>query len=206
MLNFFRVRRARTIVEQIAPGLADNLKLLPEIDRAGTMAIANAMLMASAERWGNGVVTNPYALPRDTAMEIVFSLADQQSRILHEVLVPLESRSMDDVIYAQAMRQIRALEVVAVTVGVAIEPQVKQYAVAAWKVMWLARALGEDAAKVLVQYSKHSKSRPLPEIPGKKIGFTELVELARALPPFLRKKKPAVKRQVEPRRLSKVSR
>ena len=205
MLNFLRVRRARTIVEQIAPGLADNLKLLPEIDRAGTMAIANAMLMASAERWEDGVVTNPYALPRNVAMEIVFSLAEQQSRILHEVLIPLESRSMDDVLYAQAMRQIRALEVVAVTVGVAIEPQVKQYAVAAWKVMWMARNLGEDAARVLVQYSKHSKSRPLPEIPGKKIGFAELVELTRALPPFLRKKKPA-KRQVDPRRLSRVSR
>lgn len=202
MLNFLRVRRARTIVEQIGPGLAGNLQLLPEVDRSGTMAIANAMLLASAAEWGDGVVTDPYGLSRDTAMTIIFELAEQQSRILHEVLIPLEKRSMDDVIYAQAMRQIRALETVAITVGVAVEPTIKPHAVSAWKVMWLSRAYAEDAARVLVQYSKHSKSRPIPVIPGKKIGGTELVGLAQTLPPFLRKKKSAA----APKRIAKVSR
>lgn len=188
MFKFLRVRRARTVVEQVSSGIAENIALLPPVDRAATLAIANAMLLAAAEPWGKDIVLNPYGLHRDVAVELVFELAQRQTHILNDVLVPLQKRNMDDVLYAQSMRQLRAVEVLISTVGVSIVPEAKDSAIAGWKMMWKARGNAEDAASVLVQFHKHAGSRPLPQIPGRKVGRQELIDLARTVPPFLRKK------------------
>lgn len=194
MFGFLRVRRARTIIEQIGPGLADNLAKLPLVDRAATLAIVNAMLLAGGQQWGPKVAQAPHRLTKDTATEVIFELAERQSQVLNDVLIPLQKRNMSDVVYAQAMRQLRALELMIVTMGAAIDPLASRRAVAGWKVLLKARASASEAALVLIQYSQHAKARPLPAIQGKTLTRANLVELAQIAPPFLIKKTPAPKR------------
>jgi hypothetical protein len=191
MFRFLRVRRARTVVEQIVPTLLEGLKALPEVERACTMAIANAMLLAAAKERGSQILSDPYSLEAGLASDIVMEMAGIHGGILHEILVPLHKRNMGDVMYAQSMRQIRAMEVVMVTIGGSLAPEVRFYAREGWKILWSGRNHGEDAASTLIQFAKHARSRPLPSIPGKQITRADIVRLAASVPPFLRKKKRA---------------
>lgn len=190
MFKALRARRARSIVEQVSAGMEAGIDSLPAVERAGAMAICNAILKASADHYGREVETSPQSLHRDRAVEIVSELAATHASVLQGVLLPLRKRNMDDVIFAHAMRQVRALEVMIVTYGSAFVPEVRQVCRDSWKSLWLAREHAETAADLLIQFHRHAGSRPLPKYGSGKVSRSELIELARTVPIFL-KSKPA---------------
>lgn len=188
MFKAMKARRARSVVEQVSAGIEAGIAALPAAERSAAMAICNAILKASGDHYGRKYEADPQSMPRDMAVEVVRDLAATHSSVLKEVLLPMHKRNMDDVIFAQAMRQVRALEVAILTFGTAFVPEVRVVCRQSWKSLWQARGNAKIAADLLIQFHKHAGSRPLPRFGSGKVSRNELVELARTVPEFLRAK------------------
>lgn len=191
MFNFFKVRRARTVIEQVGVGLEEGLSAMPPAERSAILAIANSMLLAAAAQHGKDVINNPFGLSTSVSVALVFELASTQTAIIDGFIEPMRDRGMGDVIFAQAMRQVRAVELVLATIGVSLVPEMKQKAVHGWKILWNARPHAADGVALLQQYASHSRSRPLADVPNMTMDGNRVRSLASSVPPFLRSKKPA---------------
>ena len=185
MLSFFRRRRARTIVEHVRSSLMAGLAALSGPDRAAVMAIANALIDVAAERWGAAVANRPMTLDPDLASEIVVALSESHERVFEERLQPISNRGMEDVAFAQSMRQLRAYEVVIATLGAS-----GSVVGEAWKLLWLARDNAAQGAEELRRFSKFADADPVPR--SKKLRrraeLADLVRLSTTLPAFFLKK------------------
>lgn len=190
MFGFFKERRARAVVQSTLPSLPEGIQLLGRVDRAATLAIANAMLEAGADTWGPQVLRNPNLLPKPACIEAVLVLANHHGQLRTQALEPMQRRNMEDVAYAQAMRELRATELLIGTLGASLVDGRKPAVNEAWKLLWESRDQALDGAKALVDFAKHAKALPVPKAkarPGKTMG-ADLVRLASTLPPFLRRK------------------
>lgn len=192
MLNFIKVRRARSIVEQVGVDIVDSLSALSPADRAATMAIANAMLLAASKRWGKAVLDAPETIETKSAMTMVFELAAMHQNVVSGYLEPMRHRGMQDVTFAQGVREARAAEIVVATVGMALIPESRQRVVQAWKVLWNARTEAEDGIALLLQFASHSKTSPFPAI-GIRMDKPKAMQFATSIPPFLRPKTPSAR-------------
>ena len=195
--GFFKERRARAVVQNTMPSLPEGIQLLAPVERAATLAIANAMLEAGADAWGPGVLKSPSALAKGVAVEAVLVLAAHHGR-LRESLESMQRRNMDDVAYSQAMRELRATEVLIGTLGAVLVEGRKPPVNEAWKLLWSARDQSLAGAKALAEFYHHTKASPVPRSkvrPGK-LKAADLVLLASTLPPFLQKRpaKPAARK------------
>lgn len=193
MFGFLRERRARTIVAQVCPDLADGIGMLSPVDRAGVLAIANALLEVTAEAWGKEVLRKPASLGKDTISDIVCKLADHHSRVLKELLEPLSDRGMEDISYAQAMREIRASEIVIATLGAPLTGTKQPSVAQSWKLLWAARGEAAEAAQTLMRYAKHAGADPVPRTKARRgpPKQDDIARLASTLPPFFQKRRPA---------------
>lgn len=191
MLSFFRRRRARTIVEHVRSSLMAGLTALSGPDRAAVMAISNALIDVAAERWGAAVANRPMTLNPDLSAEIVVALSESHERVFEERLEPIANRGMDDIAFAQSMRQLRAYEVVIATLGAAAADKSSGSVVGeAWKLLWLARENAAQGAEELRRFSKFADADPVPR--SKKLRrraeLADLVRLSTTLPAFFLKK------------------
>lgn len=198
MFLFIRIRRARTIVEQIGVNLDQGLIAMSPAERSATLAIANAMLLAASKKWGKGILTAPQNTMRKVAVDIIFDLAAVHSTIINSDISEFNHRGVQDISFSQALRQVKATEIVLATIGCAIVPETKNRVIPAWKTLYNARTHAKDALKLLIQYGKFAKTSPLPSVPGMKIDSQKVLQLATSAPPFLRPKKPATKK-INPR-------
>lgn len=185
--GFLRVRRARTVVEGVIPSVPEGVQLLSRVDRAATLGIANSMLQVGAEEWGDEVLQAPARMQPRRAAEAVLVLAGHHVRLRTEALEPMQRRNMDDIAYAQAMRELRAVELVIATLGAVLLDTKPAGTRAAWKLLWDARDRHLDGAKALADFARHAKASPVlrPKSRRGKLTPAELVTLCSTLPPFL---------------------
>ena len=191
MLSFFRRRRARTIVEHVRSSLMAGLTALSGPDRAAVMAIANALIDVASDKWGAAVATRPMALEPDRAADIVVALSESHERVFEERLQPIAGRGMEDIAFAQSMRQLRAYELVIATLGAAAADKSSGAVVGeAWKLLWLARGNAEQGAEELRRFSKFANADPVPRSNKlrRRAELADLVRLSTTLPAFFLKK------------------
>lgn len=193
LFGFLKERRARSVVEGVLPALPEGVQLLGRADRAATLAIANAMLEVAAASWGPDALRDPAALPKRTAAEAVLVLAGHHVRLRTEQLEPMQRRNMDDIAYSQAMRQLRATELLIGTLGGCLLDSKPAGVRASWKMLWEAREHAVEGGRTLAAFMRHARARPVPackSAPGK-LTAADLVRLCSTLPPFLRPRKAA---------------
>lgn len=193
MFGYFKRNRAKVVVQSVMPGLREGIQSLAPVDRAATLAIVNAMMEAAADQWGQGVLTAPTKIPRDTAAQAVVSLAAHHAKLVRDGLGRMQDRGMGDVAYAQAMRETRATEMLIATIGSCLHEGSKEEVAAAWGLLWKARGSTAEAAETLRDYARHAKVDPVPRSRRRlhAAGRADLERLASSVPPFLRPRKPA---------------
>lgn len=192
IFDYFRARRARSVVLNTLPSLPESVRLLSPVDRAATLAIANAMILVAADTWGTAAKSNPSSLKRKATAEMVMVLAAHHITLVRERLEPMQKRNMQDIAYSQAMREIRATELLICTMGASLVEGRKPGVAESWKLLIEARAHAVEGAKALAAFARHAKVPPLPQSKtiGKKLSGEILVKLASSPPPFLARKKP----------------
>ena len=180
----------------VVKSLGEGIGLLSPVERAATLAIANALLSVAADKWGGAVVERPQALSPNVAASIVNALAESHAKAL-AALRAYSDRGMDDATYSQAMRQVRATEVAMGAVGRRFTgPEGVKAVNGAWKALWNARGMAPDAATVLLRFAKVSGGADaLPRAPGRNGPYVrdEVVRLASSLPAMYRAARPAAK-------------
>ncbi len=162
LFGFLKERRARSVVEGVLPSLPEGVQLLGRADRAATLGIANAMLEVAGSTWGGEALRDPASMPRRAAAEAVLVLAGHHVRLRTEQLEPMQRRNMDDVAYAQAMRQLRATELLIGTLGGCLLDARPAGVRASWKMLWDAREHAVDGGKALAAFMRHARARPVP--------------------------------------------
>ncbi|AOG03476.1 hypothetical protein BSY19_5114 (plasmid) [Bosea sp. RAC05] len=178
-------------MQQVNTDLVRGLQDLSPVDRAAVLSLVNALIDLAADKWGPGVAVKPAGIKRDVAADIVAKLASSHSRVLTERLEPVQKRGMKDMTYAQAMRQIRAYEVVIATLGVCLSEGPKDAVMQAWKLLWASRAHAGEAAASMMRFGTHAGIDPLPlsrRLRGP-IKSADVERLASTLPTFLMRKK-----------------
>ncbi len=123
--------------------------------------------------------------------DIVVALSESHERVFEERLQPIAGRGMEDIAFAQSMRQLRAYELVIATLGAAAADKSSGAVVGeAWKLLWLARGNAEQGAEELRRFSKFANADPVPR--SKKLRrraeLADLVRLSTTLPAFFLKK------------------
>ncbi len=201
MLGMFREKRARLAMAQVAAGIAEGVQVLSPVDRAATMAIANALLAVAAERWGREVVESPKTLSAGAAASIVVMLSEAHAKCL-EALKAQRDRGMGDLTYSQAMRQLRATEAAMGAVGRRfLDPGGVRAVTDAWKALWTSRSKAPEAAEVLLRFTQMNGADALPRTASRNGPFEreEVVRLASTLPPMFQRKGPAPRPPAAPR-------
>ncbi len=193
MFGVFRERRARAAMALVVGSVGEGVGLLSPVDRAATMAIANALLSVAAEHWGRVVVERPQALSGATAATIVNMLAESHGKAL-SALKAYGDRGMGDATYSQAMRQVRATEVAMGAVGRRFTgPEGVREVNGAWKALWNARGMADEAATVLLRFTKVSGGADaLPRTASRNGPYVrdDVVRLASTLPAMFRRPAP----------------
>jgi hypothetical protein len=156
------------------------------------------MLDVAADQWGQAVLRAPSKLPPDVAAAAVLSLASHHANLVREGLEQMPERGMEDVGFAQAMRETRATEVLIATLGTCLNEGPKGDTAAAWGLLWKARQSAPQAAEALRQYGRHAKADPVPRSRKRLQGasLADLAKLASSVPPFLAARKPAAAKPV----------
>jgi hypothetical protein len=135
----------------------------------------------------------PAALASERAATIVGVLAADHAKILDEHVVPLRERGVDDASYAQAKRQMRAIECVVGLIGRRwLGKAGAKEVMDAWRLLWQARVHVVEAADMLVRYAEIAKVDAIPGPKGadgrrQRVTREAIVELITTLPPCLRK-------------------
>lgn len=195
MFGFLHERRARTIAAQVAPALTAGLRRMSPVERAGTLAIANAMLEVCADTWGDRARSAPLTLPRDTVVAIIRQLGDGHARVVHEGVIPAQPDASGGS-QAQAIRQMRAFEILIATFAMRLSPDYKAHAVGAWKLLASARTEAREAARALALFAKATGAEPVPRSRRRPAAprAEDYQALASTLPPFLTRSKAGARR------------
>lgn len=189
---YFNERRARAIVLNVLPSLDQGVQNFSPIDRAACLAIVNALIESAADVWGKSVLQGPSATAKPKVVDMILHLAERHSRLMDESIDPMRKRNMQDIAYAQAMRELRAIELVVGTYGAVLVPGPKPSVSGTWRMLWSARGAAEAGAQALVAFSKHARAQPFPRSKRRqKMSVADVVAMCSTLPPFLAPKKRA---------------
>lgn len=191
--SFLKERRARAIVQNVLPSLDQGVQNFSPIDRSACLAIVNAFIEVSADTWGKPVMMGPSSMAKPKVVDMVLHLAEVHGRLVTNCLDPMKKRNMQDIAYAQAMRELRAVELVIGTYGSVLVPGPKPSVSGTWKLLWGARGVAEGAAASLIAFSKHAKAAPFPRSRKRaRMSIGDVVAMCSSLPPFLgRRRAPA---------------
>ncbi|MGY3582443.1 hypothetical protein ACVIGB_000633 [Bradyrhizobium sp. USDA 4341] len=179
-------RRARAAVDA-ATLVVRTMSSLPAAERSAVMIVAHAMLRDAAVDYGKDIVANPTKLPKTDLAEILARLGATH-RKLSASLAAVADHVAGDVVYKGTLRQIRATEVVIVTVGMAWDKALLVPARQAWKAMWAARTHAVDGVRLIMAFQAAMHERALPE--SQAGGPEHMARLATTLPAMFRPKTP----------------
>lgn len=189
---YFNERRAKAVVLNVLPSLDQGVQHFSPIDRAACLAIVNALIEVAADTWGKGILQGPSATAKAKVVDMILHLADRHSRIMDESIDPMRKRNMQDIAYAQAMRELRAIELVIGTYGAVLVPGPKPSVSGTWRMLWAARGAAEGGAQTLVAFSKYTRTQPFPRSRRRqKMSVADVVAMCSTLPPFLGRKRQA---------------
>lgn len=187
-LLFFKKRRVRTIVDQSLPTLERRLRGLSSGEKAATLAVANAMIVALSRETGLPIATDPKSIAPDDAVKLVSGLA--QSHVVLVEKVKSFGEKVSRTVVSQMLREAHATEIVMTTASVCLDPARMPAVRAAWKVLFEGRAHARGAVPLLGAFMKESGGRsPLASVSTRRWKTSEIVQLASSVPPFLRPKK-----------------
>jgi hypothetical protein len=193
-LPFFRRRRIRTIVDQSLPTLTSRLEALSGSERAAVLAIANAMIASLEKETGVAIARAPAAMPADHAIRLVAGLAESHAGIVKRT--DSFGASVSPEVVSQMLREAFAIEMVIVTVSLAVHPECLRDVRIAWKTLYDARGNAEGAWRILLAFGRATGGvSPLPWPVPRKWTKADVVSLAGRVPPFLMKKKGAAVRR-----------
>jgi hypothetical protein len=192
-LLFFKKRRVRTIVDQSLPTLERRLRVLPSSDRAATLAVANAMIVALSEETGLPIANNPKAIPQDEAVKLISGLAESHIAIVDKV--DAFGEKVTKTVVSQMLREAFATELVMVTASVCLDPDRMGAIRGAWRVLYEGRTHAHNVVPILGAFMKETGgTSPLPSAAKRRWKTSEIVALASSVPPFLRPKKTKVRK------------
>ena len=181
------------IVQNVLPSLDQGVQNFSPIDRAACLAIVNGFIEVAADTWGKPVMQGPSSMARPKVVDMVLHLAEVHGKLVAECLDPMRKRNMQDIAFAQAMRELRAVELVIGTYGSVLVPGSKPSVSGTWKLLWGARDAAESAAAALIAFSNHAKAKPFPIARRRaRMSIADVVAMCSTLPPFLgRRRVPA---------------
>lgn len=182
-------RRARGAVDA-ASLVVRTISALPPAERSAVMIVAHAMLRDAAKDYGKEVLSNPTKLPKTDLAEILARLGVSH-RKLSASLAAVADHVSGDVVYKGTLRQIRATEVVIVTVGIGWDKALLVPARQVWKSMWTARTHAVEAVRLVMAFQTAMHERALPA--SQAGGPEQMVLLATTVPAMFRTKAPASK-------------
>jgi hypothetical protein len=176
-------RRARYAIDVAQPALARTVAGMEMAERAAVMIIAHAMLRDATQDYGPAVVANPSKLRKEAVVEFLTRLGGAH-RKLTASLDAVSEHVAGDLVYAGVLRQMRATEVVIVTVGIAFDrtlvPLVKQV----WRGLWQARTHAVDGVRLIRSFERAMHERALPASQPK--DPEKMARLATRLPEMFR--------------------
>lgn len=177
-------RRARAAIDA-ASLVVRTITAAPAAERSAVMIVAHAMLRDAAGDYGKDILGNPMRLPKTDLAEILARLGATH-RKLSASLAAVADHVAGDVVYKGTLRQIRATEVVIVTVGMAWDRALLVPARQVWKAMWAARTHAVEGVRLVVAFQSAIHERALPE--SQSGGPEHMARLATTLPAMFRPK------------------
>lgn len=189
MFDFIQERKAVESLEAVAAGVVDRLAAATPVRRAAALAVANATLIASAPKWGKEVTHAPMKMSPKVAAEAVSAFANSREKLIHNS-EELNGRPATDPAVDAFQWDLMAHEVLIVTLGASLNPAAASAAGKCWKRLYASRRHAENAARLMMHFSKSYSTSPIP-MASKKEKLTEkkLISLASVLPPMYRPKK-----------------
>ena len=184
MKRMLNDRRARGAVDAAAL-VVRTISALPAAERSAVMIVAHAMLRDAAIDYGKEVLSNPTKLPKVELAEILARLGASH-RKLSASLAAVADHVSGDVVYKGTLRQIRATEVVIVTIGMGWDKALLVPARQVWKCMWTARTHAVEAVRLVLAFQSAMHERALPE--SQAGGPEKMVVLATTVPAMFRTK------------------
>ena len=177
-------RRARDAIEAAAL-VVRTVSALPPAERSAVMIVAHAMLRDAAVDYGKEILGNPTRVPKTELAEILGRLGAAH-RKLSGSLAAVADHVSGDVVYKGTLRQMRATEVVIVTVGMAWDKALLVPARQVWKSLWAARTHAVEAVRLVMAFQTAMHERALPA--GQAGGPEQMAQLATTLPAMFRPK------------------
>jgi hypothetical protein len=191
MFSFIHERKALESLERVSDGAAERIASNTPVRRAAALAVANATLIVSARKWGRNVTHAPMKLSPEVAAEAVSAFSDRLDRLSLNA-ESLQGRPSGDPAVDSFRWDLMATEVLVLTLGASLSANAAREAGKCWKHLWSARRSAEDAAQLMMHFSKAYSTPPIPlSSPGEKVTLKRLVTLASVLPPMYRPKKKA---------------
>lgn len=165
MLTNFRKmlneRRARDAIDVAQPALARTIAGMEMAERAAVMIIAHAMLRDATQDYGMAVIANPSKLRKEAVTEFLTRLGTAHRRLTAS-LDAVSEHVAGDLVYAGVLRQIRATEVVIVTVGIAFDRTLIAVVKQTWRGLWQARTHAVDGVRLIQSFERAMHERALP--------------------------------------------
>jgi FAD/FMN-containing dehydrogenase len=165
MLDNFRKilneRRARDAIDVAQPALARTVAGMEMAERAAVMIIAHAMLRDATQDYGMAVIANPSKLRKEKVAEFLTRLGRAHRRLTAS-LDAVSEHVAGDLVYAGVLRQIRATEVVIVTVGMAFDRTLVAVVKQTWRGLWQARTHAVDGVRRIQSFERAMHERALP--------------------------------------------
>jgi len=184
-----RQKDAIEILDGILPSILPQISAVPAGERAAALAVANAMLLAGAEKWGRNLSHSPMKLSPAAASEAVTSLAAHH-RSIENAISEAGIRPADDPYPAACRWELIATKLVMVTAGARMGRSYAEAAGAAWRKISSARRAAEDGVRLLQEYAQAYSVSPVPLFGNRKPDRQLLLSLASSLPPMFRSKRP----------------
>lgn len=191
MFNFIHERKALESLERVSDGAAERIATNTPVRRAAALAVANATLIVSAKKWGKNVSHAPMKLTPEISAEAVSAFSDRLDRLSLNA-ESLQGRPAGDPAVDSFKWDLMATEVLILTLGASLSSEAAKEAGKCWKSLWAARRRAEDAARLMMHFSKSYSTTPIPlASPSEKVSLERLISLASVLPPMYRPKKKA---------------
>jgi hypothetical protein len=130
-------------------------------ERAAVMIVAHAMLRDASIEYGAALISRPTAIARPVLLEFVARLGTAHRKLGASAEV-VSGRSSDDMILQGVLRQLRATEIVIITVGVVLNRSLAGAVREVWKTLWAARGNAVDAVRLLKEFERVMNERALP--------------------------------------------